>query len=304
MADELDLCNAIADALTPVLTPLFGTAFVLPEPIDRGRYHTQTVPTVNIGVGHPLLRTLTERLEAEKADLFVMADEKLVHVDQYQRGAFFIDAPIPPLLTTSVSGTACTLGGALQKGDTIGVQVGSVGAGYGVTGLEGSVAIVARNFEANCLAAGLAAVLSGDTVTVTPIPTTTTVAFIVGSSSTGKFEAWRRRKVFFGDLYTADPFSRQYLGGYIEALYYGSMGGNNRIPTKDGTGATVLACDYIDMPDQQRDGAYLRRTRWLIDYTAIVQAVATEVVAGTIDTTAYPATQPMPPLTPLLASQL
>jgi hypothetical protein len=215
--------------------------------------------------------------------------------EQYQSTNFTYPQVATPLLTISVSGNVVTLGGGIQVGDVVGVILGALGASVAVQSGD-NLGSIATRFGAACTAAGIANTVSGSAVTITSpgVPT-----FNVDGTVTVLIEAWRKRRVFWADLYCPDPFVRSFYNNPIEALYpKGTV-----LNLVDQTQAAVLSYSGVSLDPEQKDGAYIKRFRWLIDYVAVVQATGTGIVAVTQNAGLLVDGQPGVPFTFPLATQ-
>lgn len=298
MADELDVQTRLSTDITAVLTPLFGTTYTPERPADQAELGTNLpVPDITVAPGHDLLADLMQRLKNDRGTCYVYADTAMTNVPQAQQDAraFPIQALSPKLtITIDDDANSCTLGGALQAGDVVGATQGSNGGTYLVTGNEANIAAVAAGWAANCVTAGIAATVSGSTVTIAG----SLAVFNVGTTEQVGYVVWRRRKVFFAELIVTNPYERQILGKALQTLYDPQTPNSTLLALADGTQAQVLQMDTIPFESSQRDGGYLLRVRWLIEFAAVKIVPGTSVVATTVDQTiSPPGTSVSPPPT-------
>jgi hypothetical protein len=216
--------------------------------------------------------------DAGKCNIFT--DEAPTQVKQFQNGAVVVVGSNAPALSITVSGNTCTLGGTIQVGDTIGVMLGELGAGYSVQA-DDSLNSIAIALAAAATTAGITTTATGASVTVTEPPGIP--AFNVGCVSSEIFESWRRRRMFYADLLVASPFERSALGPTIANLYSAQDALSCQLTMLDGSQATILAGDYIEFDDEQPTGLWMRRFRWLIDFVEIEEFEASEIVAIGLD---------------------
>ena len=276
MADVFEVANALADLIDAQIRPLAGTLYTISAPLDAAAFGQQTVPAVTTMAGTPTLKEIMNRLEAGKAMIGVEYDETYASAPQYLTTDFFDQTSPPiPVLTVSVAGAVATIGGSIQVGDVLGVTQGSLGAGYAVTAAD-TLLTVAINLATAANAAGILAGASGATVTLASNQVAT---FNIGTTYTRMSEVWRRRKPFYVTLHAANVYDRSFIGKIIEA----TLAPATRITMPDKSVATILYAsdgfDSVDFDEQQRDMAYIRRTRTLVDFLTTQTVSATQIVA-------------------------
>ena len=276
MADVFEVANALADLVDAQIRPLAGTTYTISAPLDAAAYGPQTVPAVTTMVGTPTLKEIMNRLEAGKAMIGVEYDETYASAPQYLTTDYFDQAAPPiPALTVSVVGSVATSGGSVQVGDVVGVTQGALGAGYAVTAAD-TLLTVAANLATAANAAGILAGASGATVTLS---SNQNAAFNIGTTYTRMAEVWRRRKPFYITLHAANVYDRSFIGKIVEA----TLAPSTRLTMPDKSAATLLYAaegfDSVDFDEQQRDMAYVRRTRILVDFITTQTISATQIVA-------------------------
>lgn len=280
MADVMDVLFRLETDINNVVQPLVGQVYPIPQSvlnyIDQATFGNQTINSIQVMIGDPLLRTIMQRLELGKGQIGVFADEHEIKTQQYIDLPNYLpvgqQAQVPALsIATSNNGTVCTISGTIQSGDVIGCTLGQNGASYAVQPTD-SLTTIATQLAANCNTANIMASSSGAVVTILSVGEP---LFSVGTSWSVDQEIWRRRKIFCADYHAPTPYDMQFVGRYIEQMYPPAT----RLTLDDGTYATVLSMDTIDFAEQQRDGAYLRRFRWLIDFVTSLQSPVTQIVA-------------------------
>lgn len=301
MASAEDVCDRISSDLGPIFVEQAGKSYPLPRSQDRTRYGSpQTVPDIICAPGHSLLRSLQDRLEADLGKCTVWEDENELRARQFQRERGVLPSKNSPLVTaTETSFNSWAISGGVQVGDTIGVQYGSIGAGYAVQTGD-SFASIAAGLAANAVSAGIPATALSNQFTVNSY-----LSAVVNTGATDDvlFIQWRREKMFNADLLVAKRFHRQYLGRFMEALY-GRASGNLNLALYDGTLAQVIGMQSITFDDNQKDDFYLLRVRWHIAFTTVISQAYPDIVATTLNLDVVAPPSVPPTLTPPLASQL
>lgn len=280
MAEALDILNKIADDVAAIVDPLVATTYTLPEQIDAATYGaTRTVPPTTTFVERPMQGELEKRLAEGKGSISVEADIHDGPSQQYaNEGARQDLLERTPLTLTAArgSGGQWTLSGTASVGNVIGVQLGSIGASYAIVGGD-TLASIAASLAAACAGANIGCSAAGAVLTL-PLD----ADLNLGTTATYVKAIARRRRNFDVYLWMTNPFDRQYLVRNIESLYHPGQ----KFAMRDGSEVTVL--DYLGALQEDpiansevRDGLYVARPRWLMDFTVTAIVTKTQIVATT-----------------------
>lgn len=280
MADSYDVINAVAFDIAAVVGPIVGTPYTVIQTQDAAIFGaTHDVPATLIVPGNILLEEIMNRLEQGKAQIQVEAETYDVPCDQVIVSANDdTDVPNPqlPALLTTVVGNACTLGGAVQAGDVIGIQLGQYNGASTLVVATDTLATIATRLAAAAVAVGIATTAAGPLVTVAG---NQAAQFTVGTTWNRIRESSRRRKAFFATLYAATPYDRSVIGKVIETVYSSP----HSLVMPDGSRATLVPINGLPMQSydddsQQRDTTWSRRVRWVFEFVSTIIVPVTTIV--------------------------
>lgn len=280
MADVFDVVNQIAFDINSVVGPIVSTPYTVTQAQDAQLFGSvHEVPATIVVPGNILLEEIMNRLEQGKAQIQVEAETYDVACDQVLSNSIDDTDPavIPqPALLTVVVGNVCTIGGLIQAGDVIGIQLGQYNGASTLVIATDTLNTIAARLAANAVAAGIAVAAAGPVVTVAG---NVTAQFTVGTTWNRVREVARRRKVFFATLYAATPYDRSVIGKVLETVY----DPGHALVMPDNTRATLVPINGLPMQSydndaQQRDTTWSRRVRWVFEFVSTRQIPVTTIV--------------------------
>ena len=307
MAEIADIMYRAAGDIAATVIPLVGTTYSMPEYIDsdgnkvptadmQAYGTTRVVPPVTVFPIRPMLQPLTQRMEAGKASISVEIGTHDIPRAQYTNKPEVKVSEAPLTLAFTQTGETVVLSGAATPGNVIGLQCGDVSTSYVVKQGDSLSSIVA-----GIVAAGLGdnffpivpfgnelvPSVFGGLVSGLDLPSGVgfTVDLPAGAGplqvNIGTTSLWirpvqYRRRFLDALIWTNNGYDRQFFGRALESMY--DMG--QRLPMTDGTIATVMECQgAIDHDNETPEGVFVRRIRWVVDYTSVKMFSKTTIVA-------------------------
>ena len=254
MADQSNVESALIGLLAGVVYPA-GTS--QPSVVNA---------EVQLFRGWPESQALNSSLEAGKSYVTVFGQGRGVRNTTRYPQAWRSFPPDAATITATVVGYTVTLGGTVQSGQNVAVEVDRVGYVYAVQSTDTLDTI------ASALASQIVDASSNGPVLTLPDPPTATVAALSGAVR----EMRRQEQMFVVTCWCPDPGTRDELASAVDAI----MAATDWLTLTDGTLARVQFRDTASMDTAENANLYRRDLSYLVEYATTQTAVTSPMIYG------------------------